>query len=579
MSRNLLPLKNPGVKFRFATADIESVKWTRFLTIGYFDGTDFRHFESLRKFFDHAFSNQCIHIFAHFGGIFDFLFLLKAAISDSGYEIGSLIPRGSGILCFDLSRRSDGRVLHFHDSGALLPMSLKRITEAFKVTHSKKEIDYARISKVTPRLLEYLEYDCRGLYESLEKFYSDPLIEASGPKFTIASQAIQVLRTFLTEEVPACPRHIDPAIREAYAGGRTEIFKPLFQALPRGPELMAYDFNSLYPAVMAEADEMPTRFKNITRTGDLDETGFAEVTVTVPSSLYIPPLWVKNLNGKNKFIFPTGQVSGVYPTCELRRAVRAGCTVTKMRRFYRFANGGPFLRDFVRALYSIRQRAENPVSNAIAKLLLNSSYGRLAIGLSKESLSFDDGRPGVTPFLELKVGRHTTRLVKEVKPYNAFSNVAIGAWITALARIKLFDALTISEKTVHYCDTDSIYSTDTLPVSGELGCLKLESSTRSACFLLPKTYSTREGNKMKGFDKKKIQHFQVEDFQHALQGDFSVLKIEEGPRMNRFKSAVRAGDLLSMGRARSKQVRSLYDKRVLFQKPDGVWDSRPHHIE
>ena len=584
MKRSLSPLKKPGKSEKFAVADIEARSWIKFLVVGYYDGTDFRHFTRLDNFFDHAFASDSVHIFCHFGGIYDFLFFLSHLLRFSRYQITSLIPRGSGILCFDVRDNALERTLHFHDSSALFPMSLDRITKAFGVTHNKLSIDYDRIKRVTKKLITYLEHDCKGLYESLEIFFSDPHVAKAGPRYTIAGQAVAVLRTFISSDIPACPLHIDSFVRAAYAGGRTEIFRPLFKG--KNADLHCYDFNSLYPAVMADAEEMPSDF--ISKKFELDQTGFLECTVEVPRETYIPVLWTKELNGNQKFCFPTGKVSGCYPTCEIREALKQGARILSTGRFYRFRNGGPFLRNFARSLYEVRQRSTNPVSNTVAKLLLNSAYGRMGIGLEKESIDFDHGQPGVTPFREIRVGSRTVRLVREMRPYHAFSNVAIAAWITALARLRLYRELSpvrdsrLADATrareVFYCDTDSIYTTTDLPTGDGLGALKLESSSRSACFLLPKTYWTDREVKMKGFDKKKIQHFQFEDFHAALEGDFKALKIEEGGKMLRFKSALAGGKLLSMGKPRSKQIRSLYDKRELIKTADG-WDSRPWHID
>lgn len=304
-----IPLKpltmNPDRKIPgFGVCDIESAAgWINFLCIGLAwkkydeDGIDleekrYEHFLSLYDFCDFIFEEEQPHdvIYAHFGGRYDFSFILKEFFfKHENYHIHKMIPRGSGLLSFKVSKfrrtltlepgddpddviakTKDGyylisdRTIEFRDSSAMLPFGLASLTESFKVEHKKQEIDYDKITKVTPELLEYLEYDCWGLYECIEKYFRWPMIRGSGPAMTMASQALKVFRTFIKEPIKSLKPEVNEFVRSSYFGGRTEIFKPFFQQSSTSGLLKSYDVNSLYPAVMLKLG-MPVSYKFSTK--------------------------------------------------------------------------------------------------------------------------------------------------------------------------------------------------------------------------------------------------------------------------------------------------------------------------
>lgn len=594
-SRCLNPLKKPKPPFKYSVCDIESRDWTEFLTIGYYDGVKFRHFESLEKFFEFLFQEKISHVFAHFGGIFDFLHLLSYLVSSRGiklYEVKNPIPRGSGLLCFDVLTndvRGNPVTISFHDSSALLPFGLKKITETFGVKHIKGDWDHSKTTHVTPALLKYLKSDCMGLYESLEKFFETDIIKKAGPKFTIAGQAMQVLRTYINEPIPPCPESLDAFIRRGYAGGRTEIFRPLFQDGTR--DLYCYDVNSLYPSVMRD-HEFPGRCLGITETPDLNQMGFVEAEVYVPENTYLPLLWVKN----PKFMFPTGRFKGVWTTDELRAARDEGVKILRIYHGIHFENAGPIFREFVTDLYNRRLTARTEVEKTVIKLLLNSSYGRFGIQKDKEGLDLDYGQMDVTPHFEIPTDQGPVGFVKSKTRLKTYSHVGIAAYITAFARLKMFKLMKECQDELYYTDTDSIFTTKKLPNSTALGELKLEYKVNEACFLLPKTYVAGKKVAMKGFDKRKIKNFTFDDFAASLEGEMRlkthnyeldkdgeiVLKEDGTPKigvkMSRFKTALKHKTFLHKAEESTREISSTYDKREIFRE-NGKWESKPYNFD
>lgn len=567
---DLTPLSAPKADFeRFGTFDIEGREWIKFLVAGAYDGERYESFKSVHEFLEWAFAGECRTYFCHFGAIYDFLFILQTCLEE-GFEIRDMVPRGSGLLSFRVVW--EGEMITFRDSGALLPMSLEKITKSFGVKTPKVKMDVTNLKRVTPELLRYLEADCRGLHESLDKFFKSPLVASAGPKSTMASQALQIYRTFLTEKIPSMKPWADDYIRETYAGGRTEIFRPLYNDKSGEKTLHYFDVNSLYPFIMATND-FCFEFDKVSRQIDWDADGFADVTVHSPESEYLPILWKKS----PKFIFYNGVFRGKFAMPELRYAVENGVEILKVHSFMKFQKGRPIFRDFIQTLYRLRQETTDEVQNLIAKLTMNSLYGRMGLNLEREGIDFDHGQEGVTPHFEIKTKKGIFRFVKFPNEISSFTNVAIASYVTALARIHMHRLLKPIQDDIFYMDTDSVVTTRKLASSTALGDLKFEKSESCAVFLLPKTYVMGEQVTMKGFSNRKVQHFTFDDFENYFYGQ-GRLKIKMPPQMKRMKTAMRAGGFLKLTEDSEREVKAKYDKREIVRGTKYLWDSKPLEV-
>lgn len=575
----LNPIKEKSRKRskRFATWDIETVKWVNFLCVGVYDGKEFRCYKSLIPFLKYCFQKyNGWEMYSHFGGKFDDLFLLKAVLAYNArsevkkkIEISPIIPRGSGIFSFDLDW--DGMKLTFLDSSALLPFSLKKITKEFGVTHEKLEIDYTRIRKITKKLIRYLKHDVMGLYEAIEKFRNWPLNKKAGSAPTIASQSLKVLRTFIDEPIAFLQPEIDKEVRQAYFGGRVEIFKPAFSAKKR--KIYCYDVNSLYPFIMRN-HEYPNHYIGHVKRYIPNHFGIYDVIAHVPE-MHIPPLPKIR---KGKLIFPVGTFHTRITSNEIEYAETLGCKF-EIREGWLFSNGGYIFKNFVDSLYRIKAKSERgSVNNTISKLLMNSCYGKFGQRRDREQIVFDNGEEGLrdcTGWANLLVGDKNFRLMLKSVDIDCYSNVAIAAMVTANARIYMHDKMLRSGE-VYYTDTDSIFTSRKMRTSERLGGMKLESESSNAIFLLPKTYIAGEKIVMKGFEKKKLKEITLDDFQNGLRGDTEGLKISVEPKFANFRTAVRNGDLTMLTNASTRQIRSRYDKRILIREGEITkWKTKP----
>lgn len=564
----LTPITSPKPSPPFQVLDIETMNWTRFIVLGFYTGEKYHEFRTLKKFADFIKQQkQGLNCFAHFGGKFDFLFLLKTVLEDSDFKVQNIIPRGSSILGLEIHVNE---IKHnFRDSSALLPFALKSLSQNFGVKTQKTEWDHTKTKGYSAKLSEYLRHDCEALYQCLEAFYSWPLIQKSGPAYTMASQALKVFRTFIQEPIPSLGVNATAFCRKAYLGGRTEIFKMKYE----GEALYEYDVNSLYPFVMAQHPyPVDTGYGCFTR--NKSKLGIYHARAICPSNTYLPCL---GLIQDNKYIFPTGSFEGHWTGFELDYAETQGYKI-KIIRGHEFNTKKYLFKEYVDALYSIRESSpKNSVSNILAKLLMNSLYGRFGLNLDRENICFEL-KEGNKEYAIIKTPKRNIQLWKVPVTIQSFSHVGIAAHVTSYARVHMHKIM--RGKDIYYTDTDSIFTTDKLPESSLLGGLKKEHVYNSACFLLPKTYQARSDTKvktaMKGFDSKKINQFSFEDFQNCLEGDMARMKITNEPKFASLKTALAQQKVVTMTKGSTKQLRSMYSKRLII---NGGTDTKPIHLQ
>lgn len=588
-SKDLKPLKQANNKqFRFMVADIETSKWVNFVCVGLYGGREFSYYEDYKPFFDAIIQwgrdnasdgtnlewrekevdqivekdgKHCVHktkrmildipVFVHNGGRFDFNFFMQYIFKqdDPTLEFVSGIPIGSSILSFRIRKTlSEDRVVEISmwDSTKLLPFSLANLTKSFDVEHKKLEIEYKDIDKVTDELVKYLEHDCKGHYEVMKKFYSWNLIAYAGPKYTMASQALQVFRTYIKYPIQHLDSKVDTFIRKGYFGGRTEVFKPYFNSDKK--KISAFDVNSLYPFIMQSST---IYYRDLTRGFKYSNKyfGFWDLEMEVPY-MKIPPLpAMVQVNKNKKLIFGWGKIRGVWGTNEIEYALSLGCKVLKTHEGWILKKGGNIFKDFVDDLYKMRLEAKakgDEVGNILTKLLLNSSYGRFGISPDKEKIIEDPIHEveGITIKNEIGnvvvgekvvdgvVRKQEVKLSTQETEYEGFSNVAIAAQVTSHARILMHKYYMKAPDEQYYTDTDSLYTThqyDSDP--NTLGALKFEGEAHRACFILPKTYIFEELKKgkvdkkvrMKGFNTRKDSY----DDLRLLDGDIDEMDADE----------------------------------------------------
>jgi hypothetical protein len=566
---------------------------------GLYDGDVFRVYrgpgcvkEFLRRHLTYSWRNT--RFYAHFGQLFDFPLILDELDAMPQFNLYPLCS-GSRVIQLKVKDAFNHQWV-FNDSGALLSFSLDSLTKAFNVEHRKQEIvakgeDYdLRLHDLyidDPRqVIEYLRHDCLGLWEVLLKF--EDLIGKANVGLTTASTAMKTFRhDFLPREMVMAPRDVNDEMRQAYFGGRTEIFR-LYAPPPPGDDFYGYyDVNSLYPFVMDQF-RFPVSGPQTHRSPDrsiLLEPGISRARVTAPNGLYVPVLPCKVRVGPAwKLMFPVGRFEGSWDHCLLREALELGYKVEPLKSFT-FEEDFVF-QGYVRHFYEMKRHSEKGTPPyLIAKLLMNSLYGKFGQHEDTETAIKDpDPDPEEYELLRWLDEDRGWVLVKS-HGKGKFYLPQVAVHVTARAQLVLFDALRrIVERggRIFYCDTDSVVTDDhRLPVSDKLGDFKLEHRVYESFFLLPKTYClTLDGGRTelraKGYPRQLQRQITKRHFEDALfRGDLKgfTLSMSQAELLRPRASFTRHGNFNSLGTLR-RSIHTSYDKRRVLHD----FDTRPHDI-
>lgn len=397
-------------------------------------------------------------------------------------------------------------------------------------------------------LTEYNLRDCEvsaGFIKFLFKAFEDL---GATPKITIASTAMNLLKTrYLGDAIYF--RQPTAWIEEqfnAYYGGRTECF-----CRGQAYEMVAYDYNSLYPSIAATAELPDPNFMRVNQINDtqyiMNHEGCALVDIQCPEMKY--PLLPFRYEGKT--IFPIGTFTGWYTNIELREAQRLGYKILKVHKNYWAAKTCSPLKGYMEDLYKKRleyQAEKNPMESVI-KLLLNGLTGKFGqkfdnkdnwvTGISIDELNAYDNFERFGDFF---------RVQKTSEPA-VFCIPLWIAYITAIGRIKItadaarYDAV--------YCDTDCIHTANkNVPTSNKLGDFKKEYDIIEAMYVRPKMYgmktrlsdgSIKETVKIKGLGtrmeysefKSKLLRPEVIDHEYTISKEYrKFTKFKEAKRRN-----------------------------------------------
>lgn len=297
----------------------------------------------------------------------------------------------------------------------------------------------------------------------------------------------------------------------------------------------------------------PTYFEGDIRKINPKAFGFFHCKIVAPEGLKHPILQhhVKTKDGI-RTVAPLGNWEGMYFSEELYNAEKFGYKY-EVKRAYLFEKGDIFSR-YINDLYKIRlSYPKSDPMNLIAKLFLNSLYGRFGMDDSftytqiiskKDYINFEKQEGAVESIQELiELGDNyllqiknpkvelETRLDNGSETHNV--NIAIAAAVTAYARIHMSQFKNNPDlPNLYYTDTDSLYFDGPLPeefVSAtKLGGLKLEGIFDEALFLASKFYALKNQDveivKIKGVTSKAIKSNSVglEMFKGLLFKDFGV---------------------------------------------------------
>lgn len=451
--------QSKNIKRIRATMDIEAKDWSKLTLIGFYDGVTYRHFYQMSKFIDFI-KDKNYEIYAH-NLDYDGKFVIQHLMDHKDVIIPVMLINGQ-LTHFPYKNNV------FKCSLKLLPASLDKLTHDFNVQHKKlKTTDMAHD-------IEYNKYDCMGLYEVLQKFEE----QVGQLKMTVASTSLNYFKRSTNPKFKT-NKHIDDKVRQAYCGGRTEIFR--FNNLEeKDKKFYYYDINSLYPYIMTQLKYPVGRLK---KTNNIEEEGICKVTMR--ENTFFPLVPSKE---RNKLFFRNGEKTIWTTTLEAREAIKQGAKV-QVFEAWTTDHTKYLFKDYIKDLYNQRLKAKANNETAkqyIIKILMNSLYGKFA---QKRELN--------AYFLDSELYKYNKNMALYMSPSNSkgwFIDPILSAYTTAGARIlmqKLLNSVNDPNK-VYYMDTDSIIlESKSFNNSKDLGKFKLENIILDFIPILPKLYYFR----------------------------------------------------------------------------------------
>lgn len=281
-------------------------------------------------------------------------------------------------------------------------------------------------------------------------------------------------------------------MKRGYYGGRTEVFNTAKHI----NGIYGYDIISCYPSAMRDIPIVDTNSKIYTKKPKIKtREGFCEVIIKAPKTIRVPYLPIKL---DDKLVFPRGVFRGVWTYFEIREAIKIGYTVSKYIRAIEFKTNHQFrLNTFIERLFSTRATAKinkDIVLDYACKIILNASYGKLAMGNEKQELVAFEAFHNMKGNFSSELYPNNQISVKREDFHAPSTNFLTAALITAFGRHKLYNYLLEADKNgvLLYCDTDSIFlkgpKLKNLPKKPGLGDLEFQYEITEARFVLPKTY-------------------------------------------------------------------------------------------
>jgi len=450
---------------------------------------------------------------------------------------------------------------------------------------------------------KYILGDVKATYQVLIKYFETLISKFPIDPTKIYSAPSAAFRIWRTTQLPILHKDgqevydishsLDSQLRATYCGGIVDVYRPHLQG-----EGYYYDVNSLYPTAMCKPMPVGIPIERSLTTSDFYNErkfiGFVEATVQAPINEYIGLLPIKH---QGKLLCPGGRFKGLFFSEELRFAIDNGYTLLEITKGFQFREGKHTFLDLITQLNEMKitaQREGKPTIRNLAKLLMNSMYGRFGMhpSLTKTQFHTQEGIENLSQYWDLKnridfgemnlvtlelakewilQNKGEQELIKNLMDLGNKTNVAIAAAVTAHSRMIINTFKLLAMKLglqIYYSDTDSLVVNGPLPEeyldSAKLGKLKLEHTIREGIFVMPKVYylESTEGEivtKCKGFAGKltKVQYLDL------LKGNSQHLQVTKWSKSLK-ESTVR------ILRNQSYDLTFSFNKRKRIFK-NGVW--------
>jgi hypothetical protein len=388
------------------TTELKHGEWPKTKFWGFYDGQDYRRFESTKLLCRFLRSQKPMRLFHHYN--FDVLQLLL-----DGAPAKIVKTHNSRIIATQLGKH------RLVNSFSLYPVSLGKILAAFE------------IKKISLDKLEERNYsDCVDGLNCIVKLSAE--IESVCGVNPLTKETIGGVGAAAAKLV-AGSMPIDLRFIESFRGGRVEVYDT------RKQMATLFDVNSSYPFSICQAQEKMTLLKVRVKTNDW----------------FCPFFDSRNFE---RLEFPNGDFNSWIFADTLERYIIPNSKHTKIHIIKRVNIDGAWLvrlQDYTRSLFELKQRHAGTGRGEACKFLLNSTYGRIGLRPEREICIVTDrvaaGRNVL--WTELPNGMFISFFKIKTEPK---SNFPLAAFITDNARGRLYEAF-VKTKAI-YGDTDSVFS-------------------------------------------------------------------------------------------------------------------------
>lgn len=418
---------------------------------------------NLDSFIEFVKSLGCCEIYFHnlsFDGEFILWWLLENEYTydeeiKSDKTFKSIIDETGSIYSITI-RHSQKIITELKCSYKLFPKSIKEIGELVGIeklneTHDYNEIkNYHSVEELPEEEIKYITNDVRIMVELIK------YLQEKGVKgITMSTSAY---KNWLQDKYSLCKNQmkkdtndeIVEIVRKSYRGGITKVNQK-YAGLEFN-DVISFDVNSLYPSVMYE-NPMPVGEGKIYKSveeGRLDNRHLFIVVAFVQ--------YAKVRNGQHAFIGNTSGFSYAKKYSyddelnnkmlylwldEFNLFKLVYDAQYEILKVVGWKKANYVFKDYIDRWYEVKKNAKNDVERSLAKLMLNSLYGKFGMNdsrITKLPVAIDE------KIIYHTMENNTTYYYKEVASY-----------ITSKARCKLASFMNRCGDNFLYCDTDSVY--------------------------------------------------------------------------------------------------------------------------
>ena len=347
-------------------------------------------------------------------------------------------------------------ITEFRCSYKLFPKSISDIgklvgIEKLNETHNYEEIkNYHSIEELPEEEIKYITNDVRIMVELIK------YLQEKGVKgITMSTSAY---KNWLKDKYTLCKNQmkkdtneeIVEIVRKSYRGGITKV-NPKYAGIEFN-DVISFDVNSLYPSVMYE-NPMPIGEGKIYKSVEEGRNDNRHLFIIVAFVQY-----AQVRTGMHAFI---GNTSGF---SYARKYSYDDVIENKMVylwldefNLFKLVYDGQYeilkvvgwkkanfvFNNYIDRWYKVKENARNDVERSLAKLMLNSLYGKFGMNDSR--------------ITKLPVGVGDTIIYHTLDNNTTYYYKEIASYITSKARCKLASFMNRCGDNFLYCDTDSVY--------------------------------------------------------------------------------------------------------------------------